>query len=179
MLFEAWVAALAYTLQLYFDFSAYSNMAIGVSKMFNVQLPMNFDSPYKSKSIIEFWRCWHMTLSRFLRDYLYIPMGGNRNGSLNRYKNLMLTMLLGGLWHGAGWTFLLWGGLHGVYLIINQLWRSALAHFGYEAVNSSPQTRLAGMTTTQHRMSKRKSKSVSVPSLLLRLHAPSKRNDEP
>ena len=128
MLFEAWVAALAYTLQLYFDFSAYSNMAIGVSKMFNVQLPMNFDSPYKSKSIIEFWRCWHMTLSRFLRDYLYIPMGGNRNGSLNRYKNLMLTMLLGGLWHGAGWTFLFWGGLHGVYLIINHLWINFRQH---------------------------------------------------
>jgi len=122
MLFEAWVGALAYTLQLYFDFSGYSDMAIGLSLMFNVRLPINFNSPYKSKSIIEFWRRWHMTLSRFLRDYLYFPLGGNRKGSFRRYQNLMVTMLLGGLWHGAGWTFLIWGGLHGVYLIINHGW---------------------------------------------------------
>ncbi|MCX7099405.1 MAG: MBOAT family protein, partial [Methylococcales bacterium] len=123
MLFEAWVGALAYTLQLYFDFSAYSDMAIGLSLMFNVRLPMNFNSPYKATSIIEFWRCWHMTLSRFLRDYLYIPLGGSHNGTGQRYLNLMITMLLGGLWHGAGWTFIIWGGLHGVYLIINHSWR--------------------------------------------------------
>lgn len=122
MLFEAWIGALAYTLQLYFDFSAYSDMAIGLSLMFNVRLPMNFNSPYKAKSIIEFWRCWHMTLSRFLRDYLYIPLGGNRKGKFHRYRNLMITMLLGGFWHGAGWTFLMWGGLHGIYLIINHGW---------------------------------------------------------
>jgi D-alanyl-lipoteichoic acid acyltransferase DltB (MBOAT superfamily) len=115
MLFEAWIGALAYTLQLYFDFSAYSDMAIGISLMFNVRLPMNFNSPYKATSIIDFWRRWHMTLSRFLRDYLYIPLGGSRNGKAQRYLNLMITMLLGGLWHGAGWTFVIWGGLHGFY----------------------------------------------------------------
>ncbi len=109
MLFEAWVGALAYTLQLYFDFSGYSDMAIGLSLMFNVRLPMNFNSPYKATTIIEFWRRWHMTLSRFLRDYLYIPLGGNRKGKIYRYRNLIITMLLGGLWHGAGWTFLIWG----------------------------------------------------------------------
>ena len=123
MLFEAWIGALAYTLQLYFDFSAYSDMAIGLSLMFNVRLPMNFNSPYKATSIIEFWRRWHMTLARFLRDYLYIPLGGNRQGKTQRYVNLMITMLLGGLWHGASWTFVIWGGLHGVYLILNHAWR--------------------------------------------------------
>ncbi len=124
MLFEAWIGAFAYTLQLYFDFSAYSDMAIGISLMFNVRLPMNFNSPYKSTSIIDFWRRWHMTLSRFLRDYLYIPLGGSRNGLAHRYLNLMVTMLLGGLWHGAGWTFIVWGGLHGFYLMVNHAWRS-------------------------------------------------------
>ncbi|MDP3840780.1 MAG: MBOAT family O-acyltransferase, partial [Methylococcales bacterium] len=119
MLFEAWFGALAYSLQLYFDFSGYSDMAIGLSLMFNVRLPINFNSPYKSLSIIEFWRCWHMTLSRFLRDYLYIPMGGSRDGKIKRYVNLLITMLLGCLWHGAGWTYVIWGGLHGVYLVIN------------------------------------------------------------
>jgi len=122
-LFEAWVGALAYALQLYFDFSGYSDMAIGLSRMFNVKLPLNFDSPYKAPNIIEFWRRWHMTLSTFLRDYLYVPLGGSRKGVPRRYANLMLTMLLGGLWHGAGWTFVLWGGLHGVYLVINHGWR--------------------------------------------------------
>lgn len=123
MLVESWVGALAYTLQLYFDFSAYSDMAVGLSLMFNVRLPVNFDSPYKATSIIEFWRRWHMTLSRFLRDYLYISLGGNRNGFIRRYVNLLITMLIGGLWHGAGWTFIVWGGLHGLYLVINHLWR--------------------------------------------------------
>lgn len=127
MLFEAWVGALAYTLQLYFDFSAYSDMAIGLSLMFNVRLPLNFNSPYKATSIIEFWRCWHMTLSRFLRDYLYIPLGGSRSGAAWRYANLMITMLLGGLWHGAGWTFVIWGALHGSYLLVNHAWRG-LSH---------------------------------------------------
>lgn len=124
MLFEAWFGALSYTLQLYFDFSAYSDMAIGLSLMFNVRLPVNFNSPYKSLSIIEFWRCWHMTLSRFLRDYLYIPLGGSRCGKVRRYVNLMITMLLGGLWHGAGWTYIIWGCLHGIYLVINHAWRN-------------------------------------------------------
>lgn len=120
--FEAWGGALAYTWQLYFDFSGYSDMAIGAARLFGIRLPQNFHSPYKATSIIEFWRRWHMTLSRFLRDYLYIPLGGNRRGSVARYRNLMLTMLLGGLWHGAGWTFVIWGALHGGYLAINHLW---------------------------------------------------------
>ncbi len=122
----AWLATLAYTQQIYFDFSGYSDMAIGLALMFGFRLPVNFRSPYKSLSIIEFWRRWHITLSRFLRDYLYIPLGGNRFGISRRYLNLMITMLLGGLWHGAGWTFLIWGGLHGLYLCINHLWRGVV-----------------------------------------------------
>lgn len=125
--FEAWCATLAYSLQLYFDFSAYSDMAIGISLMFGIRLPINFDSPYKSTSIIEFWQRWHITLSRFLRDYLYIAMGGNRKGHARRYLNLFVTMALGGLWHGASWNFLLWGALHGVYLIVNHGWRTLTA----------------------------------------------------
>ncbi|CDG83285.1 MBOAT family O-acyltransferase [Janthinobacterium agaricidamnosum] len=121
-LIEAWIGLLAYTFQLYFDFSGYSDMAIGLSRLFGVKLPLNFNSPYKAGNISEFWRRWHMTLSRFLRDYLYIALGGSRNGRLLRYRNLMLTMLLGGLWHGAGWTFVIWGGLHGVYLVIHHAW---------------------------------------------------------
>ena len=97
-------------------------MAIGLSRMFGVVLPLNFHSPYKARSIADFWRRWHMTLSRFLRDYLYIPLGGNRNGSARRSLNLFLTMTLGGLWHGAGWTFVIWGMLHGGFLIINNVW---------------------------------------------------------
>ncbi len=119
----AWLSTLAYTLQIYFDFSGYSDMAIGLALLFGIRLPVNFRSPYKAASIIDFWRRWHITLSRFLRDYLYIPLGGNRRGEPRRYLNLMLTMLLGGLWHGAGWNFLIWGGLHGVYLSVNHLWQ--------------------------------------------------------
>ncbi len=122
-LFLAWGGVLAYAFQIYFDFSGYSDMAIGLSRLFGIRLPLNFDSPYKSQNIIEFWRRWHMTLSRFLRDYLYVPLGGSRRGPVRRYLNLMITMLLGGLWHGAGWNFAIWGGLHGVYLCINHLWR--------------------------------------------------------
>lgn len=118
----AWQGALAYTGQIYFDFSGYSDMAIGLGLMFGIRLPINFFSPYKSKSIIEFWRRWHITLSRFLRDYLYIPLGGNRKGATRRYLNLFLVMLIGGLWHGAGWTFVVWGALHGIYLMINHAW---------------------------------------------------------
>lgn len=121
-LFIAWGGVLAYAFQLYFDFSGYSDMAIGLSRLFGVRLPLNFDSPYKSDSISEFWRRWHMTFSRFLRDYLYIPLGGNRHTKMRRYVNLMVTMLLGGLWHGAGWNFVIWGGLHGAYLAINHAW---------------------------------------------------------
>jgi D-alanyl-lipoteichoic acid acyltransferase DltB (MBOAT superfamily) len=120
----AWLATLAYSLQIYFDFSGYSDMAIGLALLFGIRLPVNFRSPYRAISIIEFWRRWHITLSRFLRDYLYIPLGGNRLGEQRRYLNLLVTMLLGGLWHGAGWNFLVWGGLHGVYLCINHLWRA-------------------------------------------------------
>src|SRR6201996_4054184 len=119
----AWLATLAYTLQIYFDFSGYSDMAVGLALLFGIRLPVNFRSPYKAASIIDFWRRWHITLSRFLRDYLYIPLGGNRLGEQRRYFNLMVTMLLGGLWHGAGWNFLVWGGLHGIYLCVNHLWQ--------------------------------------------------------
>jgi len=120
---EAWLGALAYTLQLYFDFSGYSDMAIGLGRLFGVRLPFNFHSPYRASSPSEFWRRWHMTLSAFLRDYLYIPLGGNRRGGARRYVNLMATMLLGGLWHGAAWTFVLWGGLHGLGLMVHHAWR--------------------------------------------------------
>jgi alginate O-acetyltransferase complex protein AlgI len=119
---DAWAGACAYSLQIYFDFSGYSDMAIGISKLFGIKLPFNFDAPYKSQSIVEFWRRWHISLSRFLRDYLYIPLGGNRHGESRRNINLAATMLLGGLWHGAGYTFLIWGALHGFFLVINHRW---------------------------------------------------------
>ncbi|XWK90644.1 MAG: MBOAT family protein [Phormidium sp.] len=120
---EAWVGALSYTLQLYFDFSGYSDMAVGLGLMLNIKLPINFNSPYKAFSISDFWRRWHISLSNFLRDYLYIPLGGSRQGEIRRYTNLIITMLLGGLWHGAGWTFVIWGALHGIYLSINHWWK--------------------------------------------------------
>ncbi|MBP0028549.1 MBOAT family protein [Roseofilum sp. Guam] len=120
---ESWVGVLSYTYQLYFDFSGYSDMAIGLGLLFNINLPINFNSPYKATSISDFWRRWHITLSNFLRDYLYIPLGGSRQGEVQRYTNLMMTMLLGGLWHGAGWTYVIWGGLHGFYLCVNHGWR--------------------------------------------------------
>ncbi|MDK2042314.1 MBOAT family O-acyltransferase [Aliarcobacter butzleri] len=123
-LIEAWATSLSYTFQLYFDFSGYTDMAIGISLMFNIKLPINFNSPYKALSIQDFWRRWHMTLSRFLRDYLYIPLGGNRKGNIRTYVNLITTFLLGGLWHGAGWTFIIWGLLHGIALAIHRLWQS-------------------------------------------------------
>lgn len=118
----AWGGVLAYTFQLYFDFSAYSDMAIGLSRLFGVRLPLNFNSPYKAENISDFWRRWHMTLSRFLRDYLYFPLGGNRAGLVKRYRNLMVVMILGGMWHGAGWNFIIWGGLHGCYLVVHHAW---------------------------------------------------------
>jgi len=119
---EAWLGALAYTLQLYFDFSGYSDMAVGLSWMLNIQLPFNFNSPYRAANISDFWRRWHISLSNFLRDYLYIALGGNRRGEALRYANLLTTMVLGGLWHGASWSFVLWGTLHGLYLVIQQVW---------------------------------------------------------
>jgi len=125
--FTAWAGALAYTFQLYFDFSGYSDMAIGLGLMFNVRFPLNFNSPYKARDLIDFWRRWHITLSQFLRDHLYIPLGGSRCSPVRRYANLFLTMLLGGLWHGAGWTFIVWGALHGAYLIVNHAWLRVMA----------------------------------------------------
>jgi D-alanyl-lipoteichoic acid acyltransferase DltB (MBOAT superfamily) len=123
---DAWCGVLAYTFQLYFDFSGYSDMAIGLGRMFGIRLPLNFRSPYKAINVVDFWRRWHMTLSRFLRDYVYFALGGNRKGRGRRYVNLMATMLLGGLWHGAGWTFVIWGGLHGLYLVVNHAWRAVI-----------------------------------------------------
>ncbi|MBK9193320.1 MAG: MBOAT family protein [Crocinitomicaceae bacterium] len=117
----AWIGLLSYTFQIYFDFSAYSEMAIGLGKMFGFEFPINFNSPYKAKSFSDFWNRWHITLSRFLRDYLYIPLGGNRNGNVKTYVNLSLTMLIGGLWHGASWLFVIWGALHGLYLTLERL----------------------------------------------------------
>ena len=120
---EGWLTSLSYSLQLYFDFSGYTDMAIGAALMFNIVLPINFFSPYKALSIQDFWRRWHMTLSRFLRDYIYIPLGGSRQSEFNTYRNTLITFLIGGLWHGAGWTFVFWGFLHGIALVINRLWR--------------------------------------------------------
>jgi len=143
---RAWSGTLSYTLQIYFDFSGYSDMAVGLARLFGVRLPVNFFSPYRSVSIIDFWRRWHMTLSRFLRDYLYVPLGGSRKGPPRRYMNLMITMLLGGLWHGAGWTFVVWGGLHGVFLIINHGWRRLCTGFGWQG--SGAAYRIAGWALT-------------------------------
>ncbi len=123
---DGWLGTLFFAFQIYFDFSAYSDMALGSSVMLGIRLPVNFHSPYKAASIIEFWRRWHISLSAFLRDYLYVPLGGNRHGRMRRYRNLLITMLLGGLWHGANWTFMLWGGLHGLYLSINHAFRRAM-----------------------------------------------------
>ncbi|MFC1659732.1 MBOAT family O-acyltransferase [Pseudomonadota bacterium] len=120
--FEAWATSFSYAIQLYFDFSGYTDMAIGLALMFNIKLPINFNSPYKAINIQDFWKKWHITLSRFLRDYIYIPLGGNRKGELRTYSNLMTTFLIGGLWHGAGWTFLFWGFLHGLAMIIHRFW---------------------------------------------------------
>ncbi|MFI4982293.1 MAG: MBOAT family O-acyltransferase, partial [Nevskiales bacterium] len=147
-LIEAWSGALAYTLQIYFDFSAYTDMALGLSRLFNISLPGNFESPYKACSIVDFWRRWHMTLSRFLRDYLYIPLGGNRHGGLRRYANLLVTMVLGGLWHGAGWTFLVWGALHGIYLVVNHAWRAARQMLGIREGACGIAGRLAAWSLT-------------------------------
>ena len=124
---EAWAAAGAFGLRIYFDFSGYSDMAIGLGLLFGFTLPLNFNAPYRADSIRDFWRRWHMTLSRFLRDYLYIPLGGSRHGRARMVAALMLTMLLGGLWHGAAWTFVAWGGIHGVALAVQHAW-SARGH---------------------------------------------------
>jgi len=120
---EAWWTSLSYTLQLYFDFSGYSDMAIGLALLFNIKLPANFCSPYKARNIRDFWHSWHITLSRFLRDYVYIPLGGNKHKNISTYRNLFLTFLIGGVWHGAGWTFIFWGALHGLAIVIHRVYR--------------------------------------------------------
>ena len=124
---DGWAAGIGYGFQVYFDFSAYSDMAIGLGFMFGLRLPINFFSPYKAGSIREFWRRWHISLSRFLRDYLFIPLGGSHHGLLHTVAALMITMGLGGLWHGAGWTFVVWGLLHGGYLSCNHLWSAGVS----------------------------------------------------
>ena len=124
-LIEGWITSLSYTFQLYFDFSGYTDMAIGAALLFNIRLPINFDSPYKAVSIQDFWRRWHITLSRFLKEYIYIPLGGNRKTEIHTYANLFTTFLLGGIWHGAGWTFVLWGALHGFALMVHRMWQKA------------------------------------------------------
>ncbi len=145
---DAWAAALSYHLQIYFDFSGYSDMAIGLGLLFGVRLPINFDSPCKSLSIIEFWRRWHMTLSRFLRDYLYIALGGNKRGQVRRYGNLVITMTLGGLWHGAAWNYVLWGGMHGVFLLINHGWRAICDRNNLGAIRDNGAYRLVCLVVT-------------------------------
>ncbi len=122
-LFEAWATSLSYTFQLYFDFSGYTDMALGIALMFNITLPLNFNSPYKALNIQDFWRRWHMTLSRFLRDYIYIPLGGNKQSETKTYTNLFIVFLVGGLWHGASWMFVLWGALHGVAIVLHRIWQ--------------------------------------------------------
>lgn len=121
--YSSWATSLAYTFQLYFDFSGYCDMAVGAALLFNIWLPLNFNSPYKAFDIQEFWRCWHITLGRYLRDYVYIPMGGNRCSSARVYFNLFATFLLGGLWHGASWMFIIWGSMHGGALVIHRWWK--------------------------------------------------------
>lgn len=121
--FEAWATSLSYTFQLYFDFSGYTDMALAVALMFNIKLPINFNSPYKALNIQDFWRRWHITLSRFLRDYIYIPLGGNRNGEFRTYSNLFTVFLIGGLWHGASWMFVVWGALHGIAIVAHRAWQ--------------------------------------------------------
>lgn len=128
-LLPAWIISLSYTFQIYFDFSGYSDMAIGIGKMFNIDLPINFNSPYKSKSISEFWKRWHMTLGRALANYIYIPLGGNRKGKTRTYINLFITFLVSGLWHGAAWSFVLWGALHGLFSILDRVFNKFLIKF--------------------------------------------------
>ena len=130
--FDGWLGTIAYAMQIYFDFSGYSDMAIGLARMFGMKFPCNFDSPYKAGNITEFWRHWHITLQRFLREYLYFPLGGNRCGKARHLLNIMITMIVSGLWHGAGWTFLVWGALHGVYLVIAHLWRKLREARGWQ-----------------------------------------------
>jgi hypothetical protein len=130
--FDSWFGTVAYALQIYFDFSGYSDMAIGIARMFSIKFPCNFNSPYKADSIAEFWKRWHITLTRFFREYLYFPLGGSRCGLTRQNMNILLVMLASGLWHGAGWTFVAWGALHGVYLAIHNFWRHGLKRLGWQ-----------------------------------------------
>ena len=143
---QAWMATLAFAVQIYFDFSGYSDMAIGLARIFGLHFPLNFDSPYRAVSLQQFWSRWHMTLSRFLRDYLYIPLGGNRNGPARHILNLMITMIVSGLWHGAGWTFVVWGALHGAFLTVTHVWQRMLSFMGVHKLNLS--FRLSGWALT-------------------------------
>jgi alginate O-acetyltransferase complex protein AlgI len=145
--YAAWTAALGFTLQIYFDFSGYTDMALGLALTIGIRLPLNFNSPYKATSIIDFWRRWHITLSRFLRDYVYIPLGGNRRGPSRRHANLLLTMLIGGLWHGAAWTFVAWGGLHGLYLVVNHAWQRVRDPLGFTSPSTGATRLAAGFLT--------------------------------
>ncbi len=146
---QAWEGALAYTLQLYYDFSGYVDMAIGASKMFGIDLPINFNSPYKAVNISDFWRRWHMTLGRFFRDYVYIPLGGNRKGLHRAQINIVSVMLLSGLWHGAGWTFIVWGALHALMSVINNYWRVFRERYlGHDMETSTWLGRSAGVVIT-------------------------------
>jgi alginate O-acetyltransferase complex protein AlgI len=129
---EAWGAVMAFNFQIYFDFSGYSDMAIGLARIFGIRLPINFDSPLKAVNFIDFWRRWHITLTSFIRDYLYFPLGGSRKGVPRQYLNIMIIMLICGLWHGAGWTFVIWGGVHGLYIVINHLWLTLRRHWGHD-----------------------------------------------
>lgn len=121
---EGWLTSISYTMQLYFDFSGYCDMAMGIALMFNIVLPLNFNSPYKAVNIQDFWKRWHMTLGRFLTNYLYIPLGGNRKGEKRTLGNLLVVFLVSGIWHGAGWNFILWGGLHGISILIHRIWKN-------------------------------------------------------
>lgn len=122
---EAWMTSISYTLQLYFDFSGYCDMAMGIALMFNIVLPLNFNSPYKSANIQEFWKRWHMTLGRFMTNYLYIPLGGNRLGERKTLRNLFIVFMASGIWHGAGWNFVIWGSLHGICILIHRVWKNS------------------------------------------------------
>lgn len=145
---EAWLGSLCYTFQLYFDFSGYTDMAIGLGLMLGLRLPENFDSPYKATGIVDFWRRWHITLSSWLRDFLYIPLGGNRKGRLRQYRNLFLTMLIGGAWHGAGWTFIVWGALHGAMLSVNHFFRTRIRGSDLERRLAAAPVRLCSILLT-------------------------------
>lgn len=145
---EAWLGSFCYTFQLYFDFSGYTDMALGLGLMLGLRLPENFNSPYKATGIVDFWRRWHITLSAWLRDFLYIPLGGNRAGRLRQYRNLFLTMCIGGAWHGAGWTFMLWGALHGLMLSVNHFFRARIKGSPLEAVLAATPLRLFSIAFT-------------------------------